>query len=148
LSAFRELRITIKQLLLSEITSATAPPVAPDSWWAEEFPEMLRESLIIGVSTMVAKILEEFATTAFLGGPVAALLHVLLDQRPTGGIQTRTVDTLDIIKPPNCYRITWYQSIGDDEADWGPVQVKIEQIPCPPEPAPVIPPVPNPIPPG
>lgn len=127
LSVFIGIRESIKAALLSEITALTTTPAATSQFWTE----LLQFATAVLAATIVEKAVEKIGG-GLLGPVIGAIVHNLLDPTPIGGVDTETLDSLDVITPPTCYRITWYRTKYSDELIWGPVRIKIETIPCPP----------------
>jgi hypothetical protein len=120
-SVFRAVRDSIKPWLLAEIQTLTANPAD-----AEEFWKRAGDFLVaVGIGVLIEKLIPVVGKAL---GPIA---HILADPTPIGGVDNQTIDTLDVLNPPRCYRITWYRTKWSDEMQWGSVRIKIERIPCP-----------------
>jgi hypothetical protein len=125
LSAFIQMREAIKQWLLGEISSLTTTPAAESEFWAK----VRAFGIAVIVGTAIEKILEGLGAKV-AGKALGPLAHILLDPSEIGGVDVQVVDSLDVKKPPNCYRIIWFRTKYSDELIWGPIRIKIEKIPC------------------
>lgn len=142
-SVFLSMRNVLKAFLLQEITSLTATPAEASDFWE-------KVGHFVGVlvfTTAIEKVAERIGA-GLLGRILGPIIHIMADPTPIGGVDTQTLDTLDVITPPNCFRITWFRTRFSDELIWGPVRIRIERIECPPiKPAPIPVPPKAPVPP-
>ncbi|MEP7029490.1 MAG: hypothetical protein ABI830_01000 [Pseudolabrys sp.] len=122
LSAFKAIRESMKGWLLAEITALTATPLGASKVWKE----ILTGIAAAGLGYVIEKIVG--GVFGKILGPIG---HILADPSTISGVDTEIIDTLIVRNPPdNCYKITWYRTRWPVELMWGPVRMKVEQIPC------------------
>lgn len=66
-----------------------------------------------------------------LGPFVAAILDILMDPTPIGGVDKRELDSMVIEIEGRCYRVSFFQTKYSDELLWGDIRTEIVEVECP-----------------